>query len=109
AGLMGALQLADPALFLERAYVGGAWVGAASGKTLTVHDPATGAEIGSIPDFDAADTRAAIDAAAKAWPAWRARPAAERAELLERWNALVLENVADLATIMTAEQGKPLA
>jgi succinate-semialdehyde dehydrogenase/glutarate-semialdehyde dehydrogenase len=58
--------------------------------------------------MDGADTRAAIEAAAAAFPAWRARPAGERSQILERWNALVLENAADLAAIMTAEQGKPL-
>jgi len=105
----GALELADPSLLIESAFVGGAWVGAASGRTLAVDDPATGELVGHIPDLDAADTRAAIEAAAKAFPAWRARPAAERSELLERWHALVLENLSDLAAIMTAEQGKPLA
>ncbi|MDB5446735.1 MAG: succinate-semialdehyde dehydrogenase family protein [Phenylobacterium sp.] len=106
---MDGLDLADPALFVERAYVAGQWVTAGSGRTLSVEDPATGAEIGVIPDFDGADTRAAIEAAAAAFPAWRARTAAERSAVLERWHALVLENVSDLAAIMTAEQGKPLA
>jgi succinate-semialdehyde dehydrogenase/glutarate-semialdehyde dehydrogenase len=104
-----AIQLADPSLFIEQALVGGDWVGAASGRVVAVHDPATGAELGSVPDFDGAETRQAIDAAAAAYPAWRARTAGQRAEILERWHALVLENVADLAAIMTAEQGKPLA
>jgi succinate-semialdehyde dehydrogenase/glutarate-semialdehyde dehydrogenase len=103
------VQLKDPTLLVERAYVGGAWVGAASGRSVAVHDPATGAPIGSVPDLDGADARQAIHAAAAAFPAWRARTAAQRAELIERWHALVLENVADLAAIMTAEQGKPLA
>jgi succinate-semialdehyde dehydrogenase/glutarate-semialdehyde dehydrogenase len=103
------LQLKDPALFVERAYVGGEWVGATAGASVAVTDPATGVEIGAVPDFDGADTRQAIAAAAAAFPAWRARPAGQRAELIERWHALVLENVADLAAIMTAEQGKPLA
>jgi succinate-semialdehyde dehydrogenase/glutarate-semialdehyde dehydrogenase len=104
-----ALSLADPSLFIPRAFVGGEWRDAGSGRTLAVHDPATGAEIGAVPDFDRDDTRAAIDAAAAAFPAWRARTAEERAVLLERWWTLVLENVGDLAAIMTAEQGKPLA
>src|SRR5205085_10126545 len=69
----------------------------------------TGVELGAVPDFDRADTRAAIDAAAAAFEAWRARPAGERCDLLERWHALVLANLGDLAAIMTAEQGKPLA
>ncbi|OHD04146.1 MAG: succinate-semialdehyde dehydrogenase (NADP(+)) [Sphingomonadales bacterium GWF1_63_6] len=103
------LSLNNPALFVERAYIGGAWVGAASGATVPVDNPATGAIIGTVPDCGEADTQAAIDAAEAAFPAWRARTAADRAAMLERWHALVLENVADLGRIMTAEQGKPVA
>ena len=103
------LSLNNPALFVERAYIGGAWVGAASGATVPVDNPATGAIIGTVPDCGEADTQAAIDAAEAAFPAWRARTAADRAAVLERWHALVLENVADLGRIMTAEQGKPVA
>lgn len=103
------LSLNNPALFVERAYIGGAWVGAASGATVPVDNPATGAIIGTVPDCGEADTQAAIDAAEAAFPAWKARTAADRAAVLERWHALVLENVADLGRIMTAEQGKPVA
>ncbi|WP_375196872.1 NAD-dependent succinate-semialdehyde dehydrogenase [Sphingobium sp.] len=103
------LSLNNPALLIERAYIGGEWVGAQTGGTLPVDNPATGAIIGTVPDCREADTQAAIAAAEAAWPAWRARTAAERAALLERWNALVLENIGDLARIMTAEQGKPVA
>lgn len=103
------LSLNNPALFVERAYIGGAWVGAASGATVPVDNPATGAIIGTVPDCGAADTQAAIDAAEAAFPAWKARTAGDRAAMLERWHALVLENVADLGRIMTAEQGKPVA
>ena len=103
------LSLSNPALFVERAYIGGAWVGAASGATLPVDNPATGAIIGTVPDCSAADTQAAIDAAEAAFPAWKARTAGDRAAMLERWHALVLANVADLGRIMTAEQGKPIA
>lgn len=103
------LSLSNPTLFVERAYIGGAWVGAASGATVSVDNPATGAIIGTVPDCSAADTQAAIDAAEVAFPAWKARTAGDRATLLERWHALVLANVADLGRIMTAEQGKPIA
>jgi succinate-semialdehyde dehydrogenase/glutarate-semialdehyde dehydrogenase len=103
------LDLRDPELLVERAYVNGTWVSAASGRTIPVEDPATGAILGHAPDCGAAETRAAIDAAEAALPAWRARPAAERAAILERWWAAVLENASDLARIMTAEQGKPIA
>ena len=103
------LSLSNPSLFVERAYIGGAWVGAASGASVSVDNPATGAIIGTVPDCGDADTQAAIDAAEAAFPAWKARTAADRAAMLERWHALVLDNVADLGRIMTAEQGKPIA
>lgn len=103
------VALNDPALFVERAFIGGEWCAAASGRTLNVDDPATGAVIGTIPDCDGADTRAAIAAAEAAFGPWKAKTAGERAAILERWHTLVLDNLADLARIMTAEQGKPLA
>ena len=106
---MTGLDLEDRDLFVERAFIGGQWRGAGSGATLSVTDPATGEQVGLIPDCDGSDTRAAIEAAAAALGPWRARPAGERAAILERWHALVLENALDLAKIMTAEQGKPLA
>lgn len=103
------ISLSNPTLFIERAYIGGQWVNAASGATVPVDNPATGAIIGTVPDCGEADTKIAIAAAEAAFPAWKARTAGERAILLERWHALVLASVADLARIMTAEQGKPLA
>jgi succinate-semialdehyde dehydrogenase/glutarate-semialdehyde dehydrogenase len=101
--------LRDPTLLRQACLVGGNWQAAASGRTLDVIDPATQAAIGSVPDADGTDTRAAIEAAAAAFGAWRARPNAERAALLEAWHALMLEHVEDLALILTHEQGKPLA
>lgn len=103
------LSLNHPALFVQHAYIGGEWVGARSGATLDVDNPATGAVIGTIPDCGEADTQAAVDAAQAAWPAWRAKTAGERAALLERWYALTIEHLTDLGRIMTAEQGKPIA
>ena len=103
------LSLKNPALLVQHAYIGGQWAGASSGATMSVDNPATGAIIGTIPDCGEADTQAAVDAAQAAWPAWRARTAGDRAALLERWYALVMDNVADLGRIMTAEQGKPAA
>lgn len=102
-------SLTNSALLVQKAYIGGEWVGASSGATMPVDNPATGAIIGTIPDCGEADTQAAIDAAQAAWPAWRARTAGDRAALLERWYALVMDNVADLGRIMTVEQGKPVA
>jgi succinate-semialdehyde dehydrogenase/glutarate-semialdehyde dehydrogenase len=104
-----ALGLADPGLLIQSAFIGGRWSDAASGAMLAVEDPATGAVLGVVPDCDDADTREAIEAADAALGPWRARPAGERAAILERWHALAIENAGDLARIMTAEQGKPLS
>ena len=105
----GIRGLGKEALFRQQAFVDGAWIGAADGAVLDVADPATGAVIGTIPACGAAETEPAVAAAARALPAWRALPAAERCAVLERWHALVLASADDLARIMTAEQGKPLA
>jgi succinate-semialdehyde dehydrogenase/glutarate-semialdehyde dehydrogenase len=105
----GGLALEDPALLREQCYVNGAWADAASGATLPVHNPATGATLGTVPAFGAAETEKAVAAAHAAFPAWAAKTAKERSVLLKRWNDLVLLNAADLAKLMTAEQGKPLA
>ncbi len=103
------IQLRNPDLFRQSAFIGGAWAEAASGATIPVDDPATGAIIGTVPDCGEADTAQAIAAAEAAFGPWRAMTAGERAAILERWHALVLEHVPDLGRIMTAEQGKPLA
>ncbi len=103
------LGLADPSLLIEAMLIGGQWQQAASGRSIAVEDPASGAVIASVPAGEAVDASAAIEAAQEALPAWRRRTAGERADLLERWHALIIAHVSDLARIMTAEQGKPLA
>jgi len=103
------LPLKDPSLFRQACCIDGQWVQAASGKTLPVRNPATGTVIGEVPALGAAETRQAIEAAARAFPAWRAMLAKERSAILRRLFTLMLENTDDLAVIMTAEQGKPLA
>jgi len=103
------LPLNDPKLFREECYVDGAWTSADSGKTLPVFNPATGETIGVVPDMGAAETRRAIEAADKAWPAWRAKTAKERAVLLRKWFDLMMANQDDLGLLLTTEQGKPLA
>ncbi len=103
------LPLRDPSLFREACCIDGKWVGAADGKTTVVRNPATGETLGAVPALGAAETRHAIEAAARAFPAWRAMLAKERAAVLRRLFALMIENTEDLALIMTAEQGKPLA
>lgn len=101
--------LKDPTLLREQCHVGGEWVGADSGETVGVRNPATGAEIGTVPFFRAAETRQAVAAAEAALPAWRGLLAKERSRLLRRWFDLVIENQEDLARLLTAEQGKPYA
>src|ERR1700704_5208918 len=103
------VTLTDPKLFRQSCYVDGAWVGARSGATIPVDDPATGAIIGTVPRLSGIETREAIDAAARAFPAWRKKTAKERAAVLRRWYELMIANQDDLARLMTAEQGKPLA
>jgi len=103
------LELKDSALFRQSCYIDGAWCDADSGETVEVNNPATDKVIGTIPKLGAAETRRAIEAADKAWPAWRAKTGKERAQLLRRWFELIMENQEDLALIMTSEQGKPLA
>ncbi len=103
------MQLKDPKLFRQQAYVDGAWVDADNGQTIKVNNPATGEIIGTVPKMGAAETRRAIEAADKALPAWRALTAKERANKLRRWFDLMIENQDDLARLMTIEQGKPLA
>ncbi len=100
-------QLKDPALFKTRAWIDGEWSGGAA--TFAVLDPADNAEIARVPDFGAAEASRAIAAAHAALPAWRAKTGKERAAVLRRWYDLVIEHADDLAAIMTAEQGKPLA
>jgi succinate-semialdehyde dehydrogenase/glutarate-semialdehyde dehydrogenase len=103
------LRLKDAALLREQAYVDGAWTGADGGGTCEVTNPATGERIGTVPDLGATETRRAIEAAKKAFPAWAAKTAKERATILRRWFDLMMASQDDLAALMTAEQGKPLA
>jgi succinate-semialdehyde dehydrogenase/glutarate-semialdehyde dehydrogenase len=103
------VRLKDPKLLRELCFIDGGWMGADNGGALDVKNPATAEKLGSIPNMGAAETRRAIAAAAAALPAWKARTAKERAVILRRWFDLMLEHQDDLATLMTAEQGKPLA
>jgi succinate-semialdehyde dehydrogenase/glutarate-semialdehyde dehydrogenase len=103
------LSLKDPKLFREQCYIDGGWAGAGSNATIDVTHKATGQILGTIPKMGAAETRRAIEAAYAAFPAWRAKTAKERAKILRKWHDLMMENQEDLARLMTAEQGKPLA
>jgi succinate-semialdehyde dehydrogenase / glutarate-semialdehyde dehydrogenase len=100
-------RLNDPTLLHQQAYIDGAWVGADNGQSFEVHDPATGEVIAHVPMMGAAETRRAIEAAEVAQRGWRAKTAAQRAAILRRWFELMHANILDLATIMSAEQGRP--
>jgi succinate-semialdehyde dehydrogenase/glutarate-semialdehyde dehydrogenase len=100
--------LKDPGLFRQEAFLAGQWTDADSGETTKVTDPATGVVLGTVPRMGGDETRRAIEAANAAWPAWRARPARERAAILRRWYELMMANVDDLGMILTSEQGKSL-
>ena len=102
-----ALPLKDPKLFRTQCYLDGGWIG--SDQTISVRNPATGSVLGTVPKLGAEETRRAIEAAERAWPAWRAKTAKERAAILRKWFDLMMANQEDLAQILTAEQGKPLA
>ncbi|WP_299877789.1 NAD-dependent succinate-semialdehyde dehydrogenase [uncultured Cocleimonas sp.] len=103
------MKLNDNSLFRQQAYVNGNWIDADDGKTFEVTNPANNEVIGTVPDLGAAETKRAIEAANDAWPAWRAKTAAERSAILETWFDLIMENQQDLAAIMTLEQGKSIA
>jgi succinate-semialdehyde dehydrogenase/glutarate-semialdehyde dehydrogenase len=102
-------KLSDSSLFRQQAHIDGAWIGADSGATFTVSDPANGETIGCVPDMGAAETARAIAAADAALPAWRRLLAKDRSAILRRWFNLIVEAADDLALLMTTEQGKPLA
>jgi len=103
------LTLKDPSLLRQQCFIAGQWCDADGGATISVTNPATGETLGTVPKMGAAETRRAIEAANAAWPEWRKKPAKARAAILRKWNDLILANADDLAALMTAEQGKPLA
>src|SRR5215470_8674748 len=101
------VTLTDPRLFRQACYIDGAWID--SHATIEVDNPATGEVVGTVPKLGRDHTRAAIDAAKAAFPAWSAKTGKERASVLRRWFDLMMANQDDLARLMTTEQGKPLA
>ncbi|RMF35486.1 MAG: NAD-dependent succinate-semialdehyde dehydrogenase [Alphaproteobacteria bacterium] len=101
------LKLKDPTLLAERSLVGGQWIDGDAGRTFTVTNPSNGMVIAEMADLGEAETRRAIDAAYEAMPAWSAKLASERSAILMKWYELMVENADDLATILTAEMGKP--
>ncbi|MBC7414377.1 MAG: NAD-dependent succinate-semialdehyde dehydrogenase [Herminiimonas sp.] len=101
------LTLNNPTLLREQTLINGAWISGSSSFAVT--NPVDNSRIGTVPNLGAEATRQAIDAAAAALPAWSAKTGKERAAVLRRWFDLIIENADDLAALMTAEQGKPLA
>ena len=102
------VQLQDSKLFRQACYIDGSWVEAGVQGSIAVDNPATAETIGVVPKLGRAETRTAIDAAARAFPAWRRKTAKERAGVMRRWFDLMMANQDDLARLMTTEQGKPL-
>ena len=102
------MQLNKPNLLRTQSYINGEWIDGDNGATVEVRNPATGDTVATIANLGADETRRAIEAAEAALPAWRAKSAKERANILRRWFDLVMANQSDLAQILTAEQGKPL-
>jgi len=103
------MPINDTELVREQCYINGKWVSAETGEVMEVFNKATGEVLGTVPKMGSMETRRAIEAANAALPAWRAKTAKERAAILRNWYELMLENQQDLATLMTAEQGKPMA
>jgi len=102
------VPLKNEFLLRQRCFIRGAWTEADDGRTIPVRNPATGEVLGTVPRMGAAEAARAVRAAAGAFPAWRARTAKDRAAILRRWFDLITANREDLATLMTAEQGKPM-
>ena len=102
-------KLNNPDLLRTRSYIDGKWVDAKDGSHFAVDNPATGAQIANVANLGPTDAQAAIDAANRAFPAWRARTAKERSAILRKWFELIVANTDDLARIMTIEQGKPFS
>jgi len=102
-------SLSDPGLLRTQAYIDGEWVNADDGATFPVYNPANGELVAEVSDVGIAETRRAIEAAEAARHAWAARSAHDRSKILKRWNDMLLENLEDLAILMTVEQGKVLS
>jgi succinate-semialdehyde dehydrogenase/glutarate-semialdehyde dehydrogenase len=103
------MNLKDKSLFRQQCYIDGAWVGATGGGVLSVRNPATGEKLGTVPSLAEAEATIAVAAAHAAFAAWAAKTAKERGAILRRWCDLIVANADDIGTLMTAEQGKPLA
>ena len=106
---MTTLKIKDPALLREAAFINGEWCAADNDEKIRILNPANGSLVGEVPIMRAAETKQAIEAAAKAQPLWARKTAKERSVILRRFAEMMITHTDDLAVIMTAEQGKPLA
>ena len=102
------MKITDSKFYRDKCYINGEWVSADSGETISVNNPATLEEIGTVPKCETAETRRAIEAANAAWPEWKAKSARQRSDILRKWFDLMIENKEELAQMMTVEQGKPI-
>ena len=102
------MVLNNKSLLRNKTFLNGEWINADDGKTFPVINPYDGSFIGDVPDMGPLETKAAIEAAASAFPLWRDKTAGERANILKKWYALQIENIDDLALLLTTEQGKPI-
>ena len=103
------MELKNKSLFKQQCFIGGKWVKSLSGETIEVDNPASQITIGVVPKCGAEETKQAIESANTAFKNWKSKTAKERSIILKKWHDLILENIDDLAHIMTVEQGKPLA
>jgi len=102
------MQLQNPTLLRSKAYINGQWVNADNAQTFPIYNPYNNKHLGDIPNLGASETKRAINAANEALRDWRRKTAGERAQILKKWYELQMENLYDLAYILTVEQGKPL-
>ena len=103
------MELNNKSLFREKCFVNGQWADSQKGNTISINNPANMEIIGKVPNFTSGETNSVIDHADKAFQLWKNTTAKERSIILKKWSDLIIENVDDLAKIMTIEQGKPLA
>ena len=103
------ISINNKSLFRQQAYINGRWTDADQGKRYSIHNPLDKTQIGVVPDMGASETSRAIEAANEALPKWKSMAAGERSVVLRRWHELQLENLEDLAYLLTLEQGKPIA
>ena len=102
------MDLKNFKLFKDQCYINGEWINSISGEVISVNNPATLKEIGTVPKCGKEETKLAIEAANNAWPKWRSISARERSNILRKWFDLIIQNKEELAKIMTIEQGKPI-